>query len=375
MVVKQFVGTTIHEAMQRAKESMGEDIMLVDSKQVVVPGPNGKERRVMQITVTPEISPTVVRPHPRSDGVLKLKEPLPNLPAEAIVSEFELNRELQLLKKALVNLTRRVEVGRSLGAERVDRYYKQLSAVGLSDELILDIVNAMRPLLDRGVGIQTNTWWNMVERLLKRKLEWRTPDAWISGSADKPVAVALMGPTGGGKTTTAAKLALRFSRRRYSTAVITSHTGPSLGHLKSSEIKVLTYRKLDEWSTLKKKVKRYSLIILDTTGASPYDRNHLQSLINLTRQESTLHKFLVLPATADLQDLSIVAGIYKVFDLEGVIVTKLDETTRPGKAIQLVAELRLPWLYLCDGQELEHNMQAVTPAELTKRIRQATQTV
>ncbi len=86
------------------------------------------------------------------------------------------------------------------------------------------------------------------------------------------------------------------------------------------------------------KYASYSLVLVDTAGMNPRDRNLERQLLMMKRAHARLKKLLVLPCTSQRQVLKTVFDVYSQVQLDGCVLSKLDESASLGEVISVVVE-------------------------------------
>ncbi|MFN7184448.1 MAG: flagellar biosynthesis protein FlhF [Thermomonas haemolytica] len=169
--------------------------------------------------------------------------------------------------------------------------------------------------------------------------------------------LAVLGPTGAGKTTTIAKLAARYAaRHRVRDVALVSTDNARAGareqlHVLGRRlgITVCDAEGPDALARVLEQLADYPLVLIDTAGHGLRDRALLRQIL-WVRAASNVRSLLVLPANAHPADLDELLRRYRPAAPEGAILTKLDETTRPGAALSVLAHHRLPLAYTTAGQ-------------------------
>lgn len=147
--------------------------------------------------------------------------------------------------------------------------------------------------------------------------------------------VALLGPTGVGKTTTVAKLAARAAMEFGSDNValvttdtyrIGAHEQLSIyGRIMGCAVKVAKDSK--ELADVIYQLRNRRLILVDTAGMGQRDVRLSEQLDTLMHESGeVIHSYLVLPATAQRKVLQETIDHFKRIPLSGCILTKLDES-------------------------------------------------
>lgn len=183
--------------------------------------------------------------------------------------------------------------------------------------------------------------------------------------------IALVGPTGAGKTTTAAKLAARYAARHRArdvalVSIDRERTGAreqlhALG--RRLGVSVCDADNSDALGRALEQLSDYPLVLVDTAGYGVRDRALLRQILWL-RSSSRLRSLLVLPANAHPHDLTEIARRYRPAAPEGVVLTKLDESGRLGAALSVLAQQQLPLAYTCGGQLVPEDLEAASTETL-----------
>lgn len=176
--------------------------------------------------------------------------------------------------------------------------------------------------------------------------------------------IALVGPTGVGKTTTLAKLAARYIQdhdTRDVALVSTDHyrIGAqeqlfTYGHLLG--LPVHTANSAESLSKVLSKLSNHKLVLIDTAGISQRDRKLAQQFLTLSSQSAPIRSYLVMSATSQSSDLDEVVRKFSGIQPSGCILTKLDETTRTGGALSVAIRHQLPIAYTADGQRVPEDL-------------------
>src|SRR5690606_10855384 len=177
---------------------------------------------------------------------------------------------------------------------------------------------------------------------------------------DEGGVIALVGPTGAGKTTTLGKLAARYVLKHGSqhVALVTMDTFRIGAHeqLRTlGRILNVPVRVVDEQNSLQDVLDEFAgkrLVLVDTAGLQARDPQLRGQLAELAAQGARLRTLLVLAATSQYRVLKAAWHNYRSCDLAGCILTKVDEAGSLGEAIGLAMEQRLQVAYIADGQRI-----------------------
>ena len=197
--------------------------------------------------------------------------------------------------------------------------------------------------------------------------------------------VALLGPTGVGKTTTIAKLAARAAMDYGpdQVALVTTDTfriGASeqlaiYGRILGCPVRIA--KDADELADVIYQLRNRKLILVDTAGIGQRDIRLSEQLDTLMLNNSLkIKSYLVLPSTCQLKVLQETVDHFKRIPLSGCILTKLDESLSLGELISVIVQNSLPIAYLANGQRVPEDIVLAQPkylvAQANKLLKNAT---
>jgi flagellar biosynthesis protein FlhF len=185
--------------------------------------------------------------------------------------------------------------------------------------------------------------------------------------------LALVGPTGVGKTTTLAKIAGQACfHRGLSVALVSSDSYRVFGaqHLAAyaalmglpffAVASVAAMRTL-----LSKRLADVDLVLIDTSGRSPNDPGGITEIRQLLAACPTLDVHLALSANTRARDLAHALDAFSVLPVRHLVFTKLDEATSRGGMYTTALKARCPVSWLGTGQEVPDDLEAATAEALT----------
>lgn len=179
--------------------------------------------------------------------------------------------------------------------------------------------------------------------------------------------VALVGPTGVGKTTTVAKLASeQLLKHRRQVALITVDTFriAAVEQLKVyAKIMGLPITVVQGKRELRQAIGRFSsadVIFVDTGGRSQRDDMQMAEIFKLFGGEEHVDIHLTLSATTKDADLTEITRRFSEIPLAAMIFTKLDESTGYGSLFNHAIRFKLPIAYLTTGQKVPEDIEAAT---------------
>lgn len=192
---------------------------------------------------------------------------------------------------------------------------------------------------------------------------------------DQGGVIALVGPTGAGKTTTIAKLAARFVAEHgpRDIALVTTDTARIGGreqlHGYGRQLGIAVHEADSDAALIQllQRLQDYRVVLVDTAGLGQRDRA-LASQLNWLRAARQVSTLLVLPANFHYADLDEVVRRFSAAGPQGVVLTKVDETGRLGSALSVVVDHQLPLTWITDGQRVPEDLHRANAASLVLRL-------
>lgn len=188
--------------------------------------------------------------------------------------------------------------------------------------------------------------------------------------------VAMVGPTGVGKTTTVAKLAARFALRfgKRHVALVTTDNFRIGGQeqLRSFarllDVPVYAAGDAHELRLVLEDLDDKQLVLVDTAGMSQRDMRLAGQFRTLADCGREVRPYLVLSATTQLSALMEMLRQFRSVRPVGCILSKVDEATGLGGAMSALLKARLPVAYVANGQRVPEDL---SPARGDMLVEQA----
>lgn len=183
--------------------------------------------------------------------------------------------------------------------------------------------------------------------------------------------VCVLGASGSGKTSTVAKLALFFGRNLHKkvtwVCADTVRTGAvaearAYTDALGPELK-LVYTPADLNEILNDS-QETDLFLVDTPGYNPCDESQMIELGALLAEMPERCTYLVAPATTKESDLFQTSAALGMFNIDGIIATKLDETFNFGSLYNFARKNHFPLSFFASGKEASRDLEVADPARL-----------
>src|ERR1039457_4969729 len=377
MKIKSYYSRTVEDAMATARQEMGPDAMLVNSRKAPPEVRHLGEYEVVFANVAGAVAPgeaTLRLPGERSQAI-----PVPQaLGSDRLSTEVaELKKELEGMRHAITRTAYAPAQWIGVSQDLSDAY-ATLTASERSAELAREIVQAAGDRLNghRLPPGRATPGTGAFERALTEEISSRfTTEATLGRSPETPRIVALVGPPGSGKTTTLVKLAVNYglaARRPVLLLSIDTHRVAAADQLRSyAAILGVGFQLLETVSSLAQTIEENrgkELIFIDTPGLAYGDLEDLESLAHFLVPRGDIDTHLVLPASMKAADLSRMVDAFEILRPQHLLFTKLDETKSYGPIFSEAARSGKPLSFCAAGQRIPEDLEAASPERVLELV-------
>ncbi len=437
MQVKTFIDESLPKALFKAKQDLGDDIVIIESKEIrnysgnpgvrmvqVTVGHNPKKKvkkwippRVDENGVETKVKapkksfseiaaaygrPAAQKPRPapakkkaaprgeESNSFDTMISDILNRKPKELDKEKVILDEIASLRAEIKQLSQKAEKQEKKAATppRVERpqappslyneypepyasIQEQLKESGVQEDLAYALVNQAFLLNEGRRDVSGEHVQAQIEKEMRAML--RTYNFKSRRRKGKQRVVLLLGPTGAGKSTAAMKLAAHpgMYGNQKTTILSTDPYGPSealKAFARMHETDVYEEKDIDQTATILEKYKKSDVIIVDTPGKSPFAPNQLEKWEQYIKILKPTDIFLVMSVGADLKDLVLLCANYLLVKPTGIIFTKFDETTQPGKVFSILDVISLPVVAFGDGKRIFVDTQEGKPEYMFNKI-------
>jgi flagellar biosynthesis protein FlhF len=381
MQLKTYRAKTIHEALALVRRDLGPDAAVLGTREVR--GTGGmlawlRGDRLIEVTASDELivpsrlpprhAPAVEITPPRFTAVSGIDLAAPatasmiaeaehassSLKTMAPGREADAGRSAQHATPAppwLLDSLTDVETPEALARELVEQAMRSLAASEASDS------KAARTHLVAAIGREIEVAGPILSMPRERRL------------------VALVGPTGVGKTTTTAKIAAHFrlrEHRRVGLITVDTYRIGAIDQLRTyADILDLPMEVASTPHEMQQAIGRLSdfdLILMDTAGRSPRDEAQIQELKLLLDEAQPDEVHLVLSCASAAAALASCTERFAAVGANRLILTKLDEAQGLGALLPLLRTNRLPLSYVTHGQNVPDDIEIADPVHLAQQI-------
>ncbi|MFO7819582.1 MAG: flagellar biosynthesis protein FlhF [Halanaerobacter sp.] len=363
MKVKKYKAPTMQEAVLKVKSDLGSEAIILDTRKFEEGGFLGFfTDQVVEVIATVEGKTTNNPSQTTSDG----KEVNDNL--EVLKGQMDrLVGEIDKIKDAKNNSFN--VVGNSVAQKLIE----SLLELGFSYETACQLTQNI---------FEKNNSYNLDEADIKEDLAQELKGL-MQSEVEKEIelgaetkVVALVGPTGVGKTTTLAKLAADFAlEQNKKVGLVTADTYriAAVDQLKTySQIIDIPLQVVFSPQELKTTIEDYGadydLILVDTAGRSQNNDLHISELKGFVKKDIIDEIFLVISATTKTKDMKEIIQVYSQLDFDRLIASKLDETNSLGVIFEALSWSQKAISYVTIGQDVPEDIEVADNKRLIDNI-------
>lgn len=239
---------------------------------------------------------------------------------------------------------------------------RSLRRHGVAEVWIDELIERVRS--DGGGGGSEADISRVIRGVLGSMVPITTVSDELSGRRGRPLVIALVGPTGVGKTTTIAKLAADLSLRKGKrVALIAADTYriAAVEQIKTYAgiigLPVEVVHGSEEMAEAMDRTREFDVVLVDTAGRSQRDTGRLDELAEVLAAAEPDRVHLVLAATTAEPVILEAAAAFNVLRPTSVAFTKLDEAVLLGSLVNVPRSLGMGVTYLTNGQDVPDHIE------------------
>ena len=406
MKILTFTGRTPSEALKKAKMEIGDEGMLIETKEIQKKalGREALYEIVIGIDEAMIASSKVAKPLSKQQSLKEetqdvlydishaarqiseinkvVEDPLkeymePSSESKNSSSVFVEPKELKEIKTEINKLTDKVKVIQNMFWEEkapslqkhippeFSEIYKLAMQSGMNPEhldMLMQITLEHMPLKMRENSATVKRYFQTILRKMVPIRRESVP------SVGAKKVMMLVGPTGVGKTTSIAKLAARYSffmEKKYKVGLVVLDTyrigavEQLMQYARMMKLGIETVVDPPEFSHALESLKYCDYILIDTMGSSPYDKNKIEKIyecLHANTTEYSVDVVLVMPSSIKYEDLKVTYENFASLGIDTLMFTKLDETMGFGNIFSLAYETKKPISYFSVGQEVPEDL-------------------
>jgi flagellar biosynthesis protein FlhF len=370
MKIKSYYSRSVECAIAEAREELGPEAMLVESRKAAPDARHLGEYEVV-FALTSDGPPATAR----STGASA------TTPRDSLSHDVaELKKELEGMRRAITRTAFAPPQWLS-GAPDLSDAYAVLTANEIDPDLAREIVQSAESRSSGGAHSKVAQFnqprdSGAYQQALIQELESRFAVKPALGRNESGARItALVGPPGAGKTTTLVKLAVNYGlacRRPVLLISMDNHRIAAAEQLRSyAGILGVGFQMLETVSALAQSIeenRNKDLILIDTPGLGFTEISESSTLARFLATRTDIDTQLALAASVKPADLSRMVDAYQVFKPQRLVFTKLDETASFGPIFNEAVRTEMPLSFFATGQRIPEDLEEVTPGRLTTLI-------
>ena len=363
MRIKSYYALTMEDAMAAARQELGSEAMLVNSRHAPVESRHLGQYEVIFATDLPvdESSERAV-----------IAGPSPDTASSRLAADLAgLKKDLEGVRRELAR-TAFAPTRPSGASASLSETYSILTAADVSPELARDIVQCAE---SRQVCSRRGTGGAFHEVVVQEVESRFTVEPALGRGEGQPRIVALVGPPGSGKTTTLVKLAVNYglaARRPVVILTMDTYRVAAAEQLRCyAGILGVGFQVLETVTALAQNIEENrakDLILIDTPGLAAGEVEHSPGVARFFSTRPDIDTQLVLSASTKPADLSRMVDGFEIFGPRRLLFTKLDETSSFGPILNEATRTGKPLSFFSNGQRIPEDLETASRARLVELI-------
>ena len=278
---------------------------------------------------------------------------------------------LQKTFSAIATKTRGLFGGRKIDAASIEELEEALYTADFGVETTNEILAEIKKAYGQDKELQGRQAAEIGAAVLQRVLAGSEGVLDTQTKPTNPIVIAMIGVNGSGKTTTSAKLAWKLKQegRTVTLAACDTFRAAAVEQLKAwatrLELEIVASHTgadsasvaFDAWQAAKSRGKDF--LIVDTAGRLHTKSNLMEELAKIRRvlqkndPTAPQHRWLVVDGSLGSNSIEQARVFHQSFGLTGLVVTKLDGTSRGGALVGIYRQLKIPIYFLGLGEQPE----------------------
>ncbi len=360
MKVKRFYGESVPDILTRVKAEMGSNAVIIQQRKC-------RRGGLLGIFRSPVVEIIAAVDNDQQRYIFERERGRPDL--RPVAPDTTISREITELKKIIED---KVPAGpqSKIYPGQFEQIFQSLLDNDVDEDIARDVMDRALYKIDQSHWQDSAALKAGVADIISEYFNIADQDPYAGRQR-----IALIGPTGVGKTTTIAKLAAIASvLKEKSVALITIDTFRvgAVDQLKTyADIISVPLDVAHTPKELKNLLDRHGdkdLVLIDTVGRSPYKKLQIAEMKGFLDACSDVKICLVLSVTTNHKDLKEIIARFGKFSIDKLIFTKLDETRRYGSIINVANGLKKDLAYVTNGQNVPDDIEIPVPANIAHLI-------
>lgn len=398
MIIKKYQGKTETEAVEQAKKELGQNVVVMNVKQLKNKGIFKMFKpKMTEVTVALEEEPQILKKEgtvinanigtnvnltkekvEKSESFDIIREEGKQERIKGNVIEEKLDSLQSFLEKQLQKQEEATAEENAPEEEKESLVFMQLLYnTMLENEVNEKYANQILDEMDKGNQSNMSIDGILANIYQKTILKFGKPIG-IQPAEKGPKVIFFIGPTGVGKTTTIAKIASKLGvdeKKKIVLLTADTYRIAAAEQLRTYanilEVPFRVIYTVEEIEESLAEFKDYDYIFIDTAGHSHHNEAQKETMGQFIHSVDHLAEkdvFLVLSATTKYKDLISISNAYKDITDYKLIFTKLDETTTLGNLLNLKLHTGADLSYVTCGQNVPDDIENFNPQTTVKQL-------
>ena len=387
MQIKKYTAKNVQEALSQVKKELGPEALILSVKNIKANSGLPallSQARVEVTAAIDEISPEhryIQKKIPLADTYSPPKPPdqsLQTLHPHSLPDFQKVTHKArqmaQTMKQTLSSW--RVKTNTSHNKRTNDRVVslgRMLTDIGIQEDIIKQITDVLlQEVTSPETSYDTFRMEGLAKDILQQLVKTSGP---FELAGQKPKYIALVGPTGCGKTTTIAKLSaetLLKKKKKVGLITIDTYRIGAMEQLNTyAGIMNIPVKLASTFEQMQKALLYYQnqdVVFIDTAGFSHYDREHLHLINAFLAQVSNPDVHLVVSVNTNERELIHISEKFNTLHYDHLLFTKLDESCSPGAIFNHMVYTGKPISYITTGQKVPEDIELATPATIIQKM-------
>lgn len=371
MKIKKFVAPSMQEALKMIKKEFGDDAIILSNKSVELKE-HPEWKNAIEVTAAID-KKDEIKKETFNQVIQKSVQEKPE-PSSLSNAQFSsLQKEIKLINDRMELILNHIKYENLPHIPvNLQNMSKILIQNGVSASIANTVIEEIFTTLRGEDLLEDDLVEQKVLAKIKNLIQVTGPIKFNQGA---PTIVLIAGSTGVGKTTTVAKLAALYKYtygKKVALVSVDSYRIAAMEQLKAfSDIAKINFESAYSNQDLIEKINKlhkYDVILIDSAGINTRNMKQMVALKETIRVSRADEIHLIINMTTRLNDMKDCIKNFTMIPYNGIILTKMDESSSFGDILNLSVEIEKPYSYISFGQNIPEDISLANRNELAQII-------